>query len=115
MTPYIVNLTDQLIREYGFDMHAGINDREKFIKDTEATLTSYYGPMKKYSFETLGRIIFACEEVIPGSKISFAFEGTPGKALRALTAQCLTLAICERLIPTPGSTVPLFVRKKKKD
>ena len=111
MTPYIINLTDQLIRTHHFDSIAEeIKVKDSFLQHVQLSLAE---PIKKFTGETLGKIIFSFEDGDPGYRLNFSFSGLCGKALRALAVECLALTICERIKPAPSSTVPPFKRKIK--
>ena len=111
MTPYIQNLTDDLIRRHHFDSIAGeIPKKDHFLHHIRLSLA---GPIKEFTPEKLGKIIFSIDMDEPGYRLDFSFAGLCGKALRALAVECLSLTICERIKPAQGSTVPPFKRKTK--
>ncbi len=111
MTPYIANLTDDLIRAHHFDSIAEeIAGKDNFLQHIRLSLAE---PIKKFTGETLGKVIFSIDSNEPGYRLDFRFNGLCGKALRSLAVECLALTISERIKPSPNSTVLPFKRKTK--
>jgi hypothetical protein len=113
MTPYIANLTDDLIHTHQFDLIADeIASKDAFLEHIRLSLAR---SIKKFTGETLGRVIFSIDMEEPGYRLDFSFKGLCAKALRALAVECLALTICERIKPAPGSKVlPFKARRKSK-
>jgi hypothetical protein len=126
MTPYMVNLTNDLIRSYDFDVIAKQSTNRKTLhKHIRWGILA--GSVNKMNPATLGKIqcSFHAGDILsehPGQEISFGVNLE--EYIRELVAFCLADAILQRISPVPGYTPPLtgegrgtvpppFVRKKK--
>lgn len=116
MSPYIVNLTDNLISKNRYDQFVGLNlNRKEFLDYVKTDLS--VGDVQDMRPETLGKIMasFQIGDVMASKEELFkgtSFAGTCGDFLRELTALCLAFAIHQRLSADRMSGVPKYKKRQ---
>jgi hypothetical protein len=113
MTPYIKNLTNNLIGKHRFDEFFRRRiGKTSFIDSVRIMLET--ADVRVMNPETLGRVLCSLEigDVMLGKKELFGglhFSGDPGETLREMVAACLAQVIHDRLDPSmTGSQIPRY-------
>jgi hypothetical protein len=126
MRPYILNLTDQLIRKYRFDDDMGrlltgwsiaISNESDFLAHVAQMLE--FGALKDMTPERLGHVMASFEigDVMTTKEEIFKhvhFSGDCEDFFRGQVAFCLACVIRDRLTPSANLTkhIPPFQRSK---